>query len=78
MLYKTILDLRRLRAVLRGGPLQTNHHDRALPPAVFWGSEHSAQECNYDIYDKELLAIINNVILPLEEWLLGIRGVQIR
>lgn len=33
-------------------------------PVAYFSSKHSAQEYNYDIYDKELLAVIK----ALEEW----------
>ena len=35
-----------------------------LKPIAFFFIKHSALECNYEIYDKELLAIIK----ALEEW----------
>jgi len=37
---------------------------------AYFSSKHSAQECNYDIYDKELLAIIN----ALDEWRLSFQA----
>lgn len=38
--------------------------DGALRPVAFFSKKHSATECNYEIYDKELLAIIR----CFEEW----------
>ena len=35
-----------------------------LHPVAFYSKKHSVAECNYDIYDKELLAIIR----AFEEW----------
>jgi hypothetical protein len=38
--------------------------DGVLHPVAFCSKKHSPAECNYDIYDKELMAIIK----ALEEW----------
>jgi hypothetical protein len=38
--------------------------DSLLYPVAFFFKKHSTVECNYDIYDKELLAIIR----ALKEW----------
>jgi hypothetical protein len=38
--------------------------DGILRPVAFFSKKHSATECNYEIYDKELLAIIR----CFEEW----------
>jgi ribonuclease HI len=35
-----------------------------LHPVAYYSKKHSPAECNYDIYDKELMAIIK----ALEEW----------
>ena len=35
-----------------------------LRPVAFFSQKHSPAECNYEIYDKELLAIIR----AFEEW----------
>ena len=32
--------------------------DRELYPVAYFSAQHSAQKYNYDIYDKELLAVI--------------------
>lgn len=47
-----------------GGVLLQPDNDGELHPVAYFSSKHSAQECNYDIYDKELLAVIK----ALEEW----------
>ena len=39
-------------------------HDRALHPITFLSHCHLPAECNYKIYDKELLAIVHT----FEEW----------
>jgi hypothetical protein len=38
--------------------------DRILRPVAFFSKKHSTTECNYEIYDKELLAIVR----CFEEW----------
>ena len=45
---------------------------KANCPVAFFSAKHSAQECNYEIYDKELLAIIK----ALEEWRPELQGAQ--
>lgn len=47
-----------------GGTLSQCGDDGELYPVAYFSAKHSAQECNYDIYDKELLAVIK----ALEEW----------
>jgi hypothetical protein len=47
-----------------GGTLSQHGPDDILYPVAYFSAKHSPQECNYDIYDKELLAIIK----ALEEW----------
>ena len=37
---------------------------RSLHPVAFFSKKHSPAECNYEIYDKELMAIIR----CFEEW----------
>lgn len=41
-----------------------------LRPVAYFSSKHTAAECNYEIYDKELLAIIK----ALEEWRPELQG----
>jgi hypothetical protein len=48
-----------------GGVLSQFNDDGKLRPVAFFSSKHTAPECNYEIYDKELLAIVK----ALEEWL---------
>ena len=38
--------------------------DGVLKPVAFFSKKMCPQECNYDIYDKELLAIVKS----FEEW----------
>jgi hypothetical protein len=47
-----------------GGVLSQIDDEGVLRPVAYFSSKHSAAECNYEIYDKELLAIIKS----LEEW----------
>ena len=47
-----------------GGTLLQADDNGELHPVAYFSAKHSAQECNYDIYDKELLAIVK----ALEEW----------
>jgi hypothetical protein len=46
------------------GVLSQYDDEGILRPVAFFSKKHSAVECNYEIYDKELLAIIR----CLEEW----------
>jgi RNase H-like domain found in reverse transcriptase/Reverse transcriptase (RNA-dependent DNA polymerase) len=47
-----------------GGILSQYGEDGILHPVAYFSAKHSPQECNYEIYDKELLAIVK----ALEEW----------
>ncbi|KJK73746.1 hypothetical protein H634G_10981 [Metarhizium anisopliae BRIP 53293] len=53
-----------------GGVLSQYDDDGSLRPVAYFSSKHSAAECNYEIYDKELLAIIK----ALEEWRPELQG----
>ena len=53
-----------------GGVLSQYDDNAVLRPVAYFSSKHSAQECNYEIYDKELLAIIKS----LEEWRPELQG----
>jgi hypothetical protein len=53
-----------------GGVLSQYDDNGLLRPIAYFSSKHSAQECNYEIYDKELLAIIK----ALEEWRPELQG----
>ena len=55
-----------------GGVLSQYDEEGRLRPVAYFSSKHSAQECNYEIYDKELLAIIK----ALEEWRPELQGTQ--
>jgi hypothetical protein len=55
-----------------GGVLSQIDDEGYLRPVAYFSSKHSASECNYEIYDKELLAIIKS----LEEWRPELQGTQ--
>ena len=42
----------------------SQYHDGVLHPVAFFSKKHSPAECNYEIYDKELMAIVR----AFEEW----------
>jgi len=46
------------------GVLSQRDDEGVLHPVAYYSKKHSPAECNYDIYDKELMAIIK----ALEEW----------
>jgi hypothetical protein len=46
------------------GVLSQWDDDGALHPVAYYSKKHSPAECNFDIYDKELMAIIK----ALQEW----------
>jgi len=46
------------------GVLLQRDDERVLHPVAYYSKKHLLTECNYDIYDKELMAIIK----ALEEW----------
>jgi len=46
------------------GVLSQRDDEGILHPVAYYSKKHSPAECNYDIYDKELMAIIK----ALEEW----------
>src|SRR6266566_3003228 len=46
------------------GVLSQYDKDGVLHPVAFFSKKHSPAECNYEIYDKELLAIV----MIFEEW----------
>jgi hypothetical protein len=53
-----------------GGVLSQYDENGILRPVAYFSSKHSGTECNYEIYDKELLAIIKS----LEEWRPELQG----
>ena len=55
-----------------GGILSQYDDDGLLRPVAYFSSKHSSAECNYEIYDKELLAIIK----CLEEWRPELQGTR--
>ena len=46
------------------GVLSTYDDQGILHPVAFFSKKHAAAECNYEIYDKELLAVVR----AFEEW----------
>jgi hypothetical protein len=46
------------------GVLSQYDDDGILHPVAFFSKKHSSAECNYEIYDKELMAIVR----AFEEW----------
>ena len=55
-----------------GGTLQQLSDQGLWVPCAFYSKKNSPAECNYEIYDKEMLAIVR----CLEEWDAELRGVQ--
>jgi hypothetical protein len=55
-----------------GAALSQISKEGILRPVAFFSKKMSPAECNYEIYDKELLAIIR----ALEEWRPQLRGVK--
>jgi transposase InsO family protein len=47
-----------------GGVLSQYQPDGSLKPCAYYSKKHSPPECNYEIHDKEMLAIVR----CLEEW----------
>ena len=41
-----------------GGALMQKHENGSWRPCAFYSEKHSPAECNYDIHDKEMLAVI--------------------
>ena len=54
------------------GVLSQRDHNKVLQPVAYFSKKHSPAECNYEIYDKELLA----VILAFQEWRPELEGAQ--
>jgi len=55
-----------------GGVLYQQDDEGKLRAVAFFSSKHTAPECNYEIYDKELLAIVK----ALEEWRPELQGTE--
>ena len=51
---------------------QQRDDDGVLHPVAFYSKKHSPAECNYEIYDKELMAIIR----AFEEWRPELEGAE--
>ena len=47
-----------------GGILSQYDNERILRPVAYFSKKHNPAECNYEIYDKELMAIVR----AFEEW----------
>ena len=54
------------------GILSQLYPDGSWHPVAYFSKKHSPEECNYEIYDKELLAIIRS----LEEWRPELEGAK--
>ena len=51
--------------------IMSQHDDSGtLDPVVVFSKKHSPAECNYEIYDKELMTIVR----AFEEWCLHLEG----
>ena len=55
-----------------GGTLIQYDQDGALRPCAYYSKKNAPAECNYEIYDKEILAIVRY----LEEWDSELRSIQ--
>ena len=49
---------------ISAGIMSQYDHNGVLHPVAYFSKKHSPAECNYEIYDKELIAIIR----CFEEW----------
>jgi hypothetical protein len=58
---------------LLAGVLSQREDEGVLHPVAYYSKKHSPAECNYDIYDTELMAIIK----ALEEWRPECEGVEL-
>jgi len=54
------------------GVLSQYDDDKILHPVAFFSKKHSPAECNYEIYDKELMAIVR----AFEEWRPHLEGTE--
>lgn len=55
-----------------GGVLSQYNDEGVLHPVAYFSAKHSPAECNYEIYDKELLAIVK----AFEEWRPELQGLE--
>ena len=53
-------------------PSSQHGPDGKLHPIAFFSAKHTPAECNYEIYDKELLAIVK----AFEEWRPELQGTE--
>jgi len=53
--------------------LSQHDDDGVLHPVAFYSKKHSPAECNYEIYDKELMAIVR----AFEEWRPHLEGSRV-
>ena len=53
-----------------GGILSQYDENDVLHPVAYFFKKHSAAECNYEIYDKKLMAIV----CAFEEWHPELKG----
>jgi hypothetical protein len=56
---------------MSAGVLSQYNDDRILHLVTFFSNKHSSAECNYEIYDKGLIAIV----CTFEEWRLELQSV---
>ena len=59
LVKKIIIEIDISRIVL-GSILNQPDEKKRLYPVIFYSRKFTAPELNYDIYDKKLLAIVNN------------------
>ena len=57
---------------ISAGVLSQHDDDGILHPVAFYSKKHSPAECNYEIYDKELMAIVR----AFEEWRPHLEGME--
>ena len=55
---------------MSAGILSQRDDNGILHPVAFFSKKHSLAECNYEIYDKELIAIVR----CFEEWRAKLEG----
>lgn len=67
---KTILETDASDWASRG--ILSQYGEGILHPVAYFSAKHRPQECNYEIYDKELLAVVK----ALEEWRPGLEGIE--
>ena len=52
------------------GILSQYDNEGVLRPVAYFSKKHNSAECNYEIYDKELMTIVR----AFEEWRLELEG----